>query len=286
MLLPFAVSATTASIALAASTTAPSARLAASDNQVPYGDAVRLEGSVPGIRGADVQIAFRRPAQDAWAPISKARTDAAGAYSVQVHPKSTGEWRAEPTQGEPSPAERIEVRSVIKAKVRRNVRAGSRVAIGGKVHPAGSGRRVKIKAGRRTFHARTRHGGSFRASWRVPHAGDYKVRAKALGDAHAAASGQRTRKVTAFRAAAASYYGPGLYGGHLACGGTLTLSTIGVAHKTLRCGTRLTLRYHGRSVNVRVIDRGPYAGNREFDLTAATKNRLGFPSTGTVLSSR
>jgi rare lipoprotein A len=39
-------------------------------------------------------------------------------------------------------------------------------------------------------------------------------------------------------------------------------------------------------VQVQVIDRGPYAGNREFDLTAATKAKLGFPSTGTVLTTR
>jgi len=37
---------------------------------------------------------------------------------------------------------------------------------------------------------------------------------------------------------------------------------------------------------VPVIDRGPYAGGREWDLTAATKRRLGFPSTGTVWSTK
>jgi rare lipoprotein A (peptidoglycan hydrolase) len=46
------------------------------------------------------------------------------------------------------------------------------------------------------------------------------------------------------------------------------------------------LRYGHRSVAVRVIDRGPYVGAREFDLTAATRQRLGFGSTGTVLTSR
>ena len=39
-------------------------------------------------------------------------------------------------------------------------------------------------------------------------------------------------------------------------------------------------------MTAQVVDRGPYAGNREFDLTAATKNKLGFGSTGTVLSSK
>jgi rare lipoprotein A (peptidoglycan hydrolase) len=39
-------------------------------------------------------------------------------------------------------------------------------------------------------------------------------------------------------------------------------------------------------VRVPVVDRGPYVGAREFDLTAATKARLGFGSTGTVLTTR
>jgi rare lipoprotein A (peptidoglycan hydrolase) len=61
---------------------------------------------------------------------------------------------------------------------------------------------------------------------------------------------------------------------------------MGVAHKSMPCGTKLRLRYRGRSVSVRVIDRGPYSGNREFDLTEATKNALRFPDVGTVLTSR
>ena len=93
-------------------------------------------------------------------------------------------------------------------------------------------------------------------------------------------------KVYAFRPAEASYYGPGLYGGGLACGGTLSAGKLGVANKTLPCGSKVTLRYHGKTLTVPVIDRGPYAGNREYDLTAATKAKLGFPSTGTVLTTR
>ena len=65
--------------------------------------------------------------------------------------------------------------------------------------------------------------------------------------------------------------------------GGLTAETVGVAHRTLPCGTVVTFRYNGRTVTTRVIDRGPYVGAREFDLTQATKQRLGFGSTGTVL---
>ena len=83
-----------------------------------------------------------------------------------------------------------------------------------------------------------------------------------------------------------SYYGPGLYGNGVACGGTLTPSTIGVAHKTLPCGTKVTIRYHGHTVVAPVIDRGPYVAGRDYDLTEATRNRLGFGGVGTIWTNR
>ena len=86
----------------------------------------------------------------------------------------------------------------------------------------------------------------------------------------------------AFRPAYASWYGPGLYGNPLGCGGTLTAGTVGVANKELPCGTKLTLRYHGHTVKATVVDRGPYVAGREFDLTSATAQRLGFRALGTV----
>jgi rare lipoprotein A len=92
--------------------------------------------------------------------------------------------------------------------------------------------------------------------------------------------------VTVYRPASASWYGPGLYGNRMACGGTLSPGTLGVAHKSLPCGTKVHLRNGGRTVTAPVVDRGPYVGNREFDLTARTKEKLGFGSTGTVLASK
>jgi len=65
-------------------------------------------------------------------------------------------------------------------------------------------------------------------------------------------------------------------GGPLACGGRLTNHMMGVAHKTLPCGTRLTMRYHGRKVHVVVRDRGPYVYGRDFDLMPAVYHRFGF----------
>ena len=171
--------------------------------------------------------------------------------------------------------------TAVSLNARRHVRAQRTVTFRGRVSPAGS-RRVVIRVGGTKLHARTNRNDGFRARWRPSRAGVYKARARVMG---VPVRSDKLR-VNVYRPAAASYYGPGLYGGALACGGTLSPGTVGVANKTLRCGTRLTLRYGKRTVRVQVIDRGPYSGNREFDLTAATKAKLGFPSTGTVLSTR
>jgi hypothetical protein len=67
-----------------------------------------------------------------------------------------------------------------------------------------------------------------------------------------------------------SWYGPGFYGNSGACGlvpGGIQKDTVGVAHKTLPCGTRIAFRYNGVTVVARVIDRGPYVAGRQFDMT-------------------
>jgi hypothetical protein len=68
-----------------------------------------------------------------------------------------------------------------------------------------------------------------------------------------------------------SWYGPGFYGNAGACGmlgsAGLTETTIGVAHRTLPCGTKVTFKWNGKIVVARVIDRGPYVSGRIFDMT-------------------
>src|SRR5262245_50458098 len=76
---------------------------------------------------------------------------------------------------------------------------------------------------------------------------------------------------SAIRSAGATWYGPGLYGRHTACGQTLRPDTIGVAHKTLPCGTAVKFLYRGRSIVARVLDRGPYSRGHAWDLTNAAR---------------
>lgn len=95
------------------------------------------------------------------------------------------------------------------------------------------------------------------------------------------ASKRRARAMRSTRPALASWYGPGLYGNPLGCGGRLYAGTLGVAHKSLPCGTRVRV-CKARCLTVRVIDRGPYVGGREFDLTAATAQAIGHVGVGTI----
>jgi rare lipoprotein A (peptidoglycan hydrolase) len=147
------------------------------------------------------------------------------------------------------------------------------------------GRRLTVRLGGRKRTKTTGENGGFNMSLRAGHLGSYPVRDGVDDDDQALGRSRRTRAF-AYRRAYASWYGPGLYGNRLACGGTLKPSTLGVAHKRLPCGSKVRLRYGGRGIVVRVIDRGPFVAGREFDLTAATKRRLRFGSTGTIWTTR
>jgi hypothetical protein len=113
--------------------------------------------------------------------------------------------------------------------------------------------------------------------------GSTPVRLDFGGDLAHSGARRTLGRLNVYRLAEASWYGAG---GELACGGSLTSSTLGVANRTLPCGTLVRLRYRGRSVRVPVVDRGPFVAGREFDLTPATRLALGFGDTGEVWSTR
>jgi hypothetical protein len=169
---------------------------------------------------------------------------------------------------------------------RHSVLSGERLVLRGRVRPGGS-HRVKVAfGGGETIATSTNRNGAFALRWSPDSIGNYRVRAFAIHNRQTKGSASDSRRLTAFHQAEASYYGPGLYGGALACGGTLQPGTLGVANKTLPCGAKVKLRYGGRTITVPVVDRGPYVAGRDFDLTTATKEKLGFPDVGTLLSSK
>jgi hypothetical protein len=173
-------------------------------------------------------------------------------------------------------------------KARLNVLDGRRASVAGTLSPGLSGRSIELQAmgahgWREVAHTRTGAAGRFRLRY-TPHAtGSRRVRLRFAGDSYDLSTHRVLGRLNVYRLAGASWYGGG---GSLACGGSLTSSTLGVANKTLPCGTLVTLRYGGRSVRVPVVDRGPYVAGREFDLTEATKQALRFGDTGDVWTTR
>ena len=164
-------------------------------------------------------------------------------------------------------------------KKRLHVRAGqSAVVVGSAPAPAASLQVRRRGAWRTIDRDRTTATGRYVLRARVRRTMTAPVRVRAAG------SSRRLGRLNVYRFASASWYGPGLYGNRLGCGGTLAPGRLGVAHKTLPCGSRVALRHRGRTVRVRVIDRGPYVGGREYDLTEATARKLRFRGHGAILT--
>lgn len=82
----------------------------------------------------------------------------------------------------------------------------------------------------------------------------------------------------------ASWYGPGFAGRTTASGEVYDPSEMVAAHKTLPFGTmiRVTNQRNGRSTVLRIVDRGPYAGGRILDVSAAAADVLGMKASGTA----
>jgi hypothetical protein len=85
-----------------------------------------------------------------------------------------------------------------------------------------------------------------------------------------------------FHSGVATIYGPGFWGHRTACGERLTRATLGLASRTLPCGTRVGVFYRGHEITVPVIDRGPFANGASWDLTMATARALGVRDTVTL----
>ena len=83
---------------------------------------------------------------------------------------------------------------------------------------------------------------------------------------------------------AASWYGPGFYGRTTASGERLRKGTLTAAHRTLPFGTRVrvTNLSNGRSVVVRINDRGPFKYHRVIDLAHGAASQLQMMQAGEV----
>ncbi len=132
-----------------------------------------------------------------------------------------------------------------------------------------------------------RHG-AFLAQWRTNVTGHLAVRAIIAAASTASRihgpvnEVSQTGVLAVYTPAVATYFGPGFYGQQTACGETMTPQLVGVANRTLPCGSTVEVNFAGRTLVVPVVDRGPYANGADWDLTAATAAALGMTETETV----
>jgi hypothetical protein len=251
--------------------------------------------------GQPVALEFR-PQGGQWARVATATTKAAGRFRLRADIPRNGRLRVVGASGDGatvaatsastgSQSSReltITVAPAIRStRVRRHVTNGRSTTVRGRIAPATAGRLVRLQARhggtwRTVDRDRTSAKGAYSLHWRAPGPGRHAIRVRVGADRATTAASRGLGRVNVYRSAHVSWYGPGFYGSRTACGQTMGYAVLGVAHKSLPCGTRVTFRYRGRSVTVPVIDRGPFVAGREFDLTRATKAKLGFGSTGNV----
>jgi rare lipoprotein A len=279
------------------------------DVTLRLGQRADVRGRFPAADAGRAVALEYAPRGQRWRPLATTTVDPRGRYRFAVRLTRSGTVRvallpdgvaagdgkgapdaAAAEAGQASRSRRVAVAGrLVVGRGDRDVRAGAALRVRGTLLPRTRGRRLVVEAGashrwRVVARARTRANGHFDARIVTHAAGSQRLRVRFAGDRGNAGTRTSAGTLQAFRPTIASWYG--LYGGALACGGTLGYDTLGVANKTLPCGTKVTLRYRGRQVTVPVVDRGPYVGGREWDLTGATARRLGFDGVGVVWSTR
>jgi hypothetical protein len=266
------------------------------DSHIALGERVEIQGKLSPER-ADEQVKLRyKAAGGEYGVVDETRTNGEGKYSFQDEPRRSGRYRVlwpgdSDSEDVESPYARIEVDADITADAKRHVR-GDDVVVHGDLTPSERDRRVVLQRRKngdwiKIGGDRTDGNGEYRARWDDRRIGTFRLRAKFGGDDLNGGAKQRVdHRVNVYRSAHASWYGPGFYGNTTACGQTLHRDTVGVAHKELPCGTRVRFYYHGNVEKIPVIDRGPFVAGREWDLTERAKQKLDFPDTDAIWSTK
>ena len=91
-------------------------------------------------------------------------------------------------------------------------------------------------------------------------------------------------EIASFQQGAASWYGPGFHNRLTANGERFDMNSMTAAHKTLPFGTFVLVKSEqtGKSVTVRINDRGPYVKGRIIDLSRAAAEHLGMHKSGVL----
>jgi rare lipoprotein A len=273
--------------------------------QARVGQAVTISGTTLRAQaGQRVTLQGRVGVASAWRSLQSTTVGSLGRFSFVVHLRHSSLVRvitpsatrsqtagvssgAAPISGSSAAAKPVTVTAQVSAhRADHAVLAGGRIAVHGRVLPVAGSRSVQLQghAGKRWQTLATAHtgrSGRFTLDYRAQSGTNRMLRVRFAGDAANAHASTSAGTVTVYQPEVASwYYDAGLATG---CGFN---ARYGVANKTLPCGTKVQLKYGGRTVTATVDDRGPYVYGRTWDLGQSTRAALGFDGgVGTVWAS-
>lgn len=267
----------------------PRVVLDSAPSKVGLGGSAVIAGHLEG--GAEGEsISLQKQRGTRWTDIATQPVDSNGRIRFKRNGlRRTGRYRLTYTDASGRVYESETARIAVSAQVgmtvsKRHVMRGRRVTLRGTVEPRGRARRVvlqhRVHGSWRVLTRKWVSGGEFSYRFRPADIGLQRVRAVFRGDASNAGDLQKSR-FKVYERDLATWYGPGFYGNRTACGRRLQRGTLGVAHRSLPCGTDVSLLHHGRTITVPVIDRGPYS-SANWDLTARTARRLNFSGKGKI----
>ncbi len=244
-----------------------------------------LEGWVAGD-----EVLLQRRAGDSWRPIATRSVDDQGRVRFVLDGmRRTRVYRLvhlDPASGTETVSDTRTVK--VRAKLTLNlspdhVMSSRTVTAYGQLTP-GAGRYVAVQQKRdgrwRTLGTAYERDGRYAFRFEANRIGARRIRAVFKGDARNIGVAT-TEGLRVYNPARATWYGPGFWGNRTACGQTLRSDTVGVAHRWLPCGAEVSVLYHGRTILLKVIDRGPYS-HADWDLTQRAAERLGFTGSDTI----
>jgi rare lipoprotein A len=296
-----AVALTTAAVPQAPADATTPLKIDVQPHRVAFGANVTVTGTAPVADQGATLLLESAPARGAgWRVLASTTVGRNGRFALRAPLRSSGllkvldaasttDVRAvRPTTasgGTAAPASTPEPVSVAPqlrlARRSFDVLPGQRMDLRGRMLPSVAGRQVRLQGSdghtwRTLATARTGPRGGFDLHYRPATAGRRSLRVLFSGDQRNAGGSRLAGQLNVYDQSVASWYSDG---GTTACG---FHATFGVANRDLPCGTRVSLRYGGRSVTAVVDDRGPFVGGRDWDLNQNTAAALGFAGVGTV----
>jgi hypothetical protein len=276
-----AVALTLPASAAAALTTGPAGagaqipiRASLDHRRLGYGGRLTVTGSAPTAdRGRTLLLQFAAGGASAWRAVSAARIHTDGSFRLSTSLTRSGAVRVleEPVRTAraagaassrpatpgvaPSQPAKVVVGSSLTTARGAFDGGGGPIDVTGTLLPRGAGRTVRLEghAGRgwRTLAmARTHSDGRFAIRYAAGGAGGGQVRVRFAGDRLSGASATLAHELVTFHQTVASWYDDG---GTTACG---FHAGLGVANRSLPCGTRVTFRYGGRTVTATALGFG------------------------------